>query len=79
MSVAAVAAAYRIPARAVVVAPDAEAEKLLADTVSIIGDELNVKAVEIRADEDTLVSRSAKANFKSLGARLGKQMKAAAV
>ena len=65
-------------ARAVVVAPDAEAEKLLADTVSIIGDELNVKAVEIRADEDTLVSRSAKANFKSLGSRLGKQMKAAA-
>ncbi|MBO5763568.1 MAG: isoleucine--tRNA ligase, partial [Lentisphaeria bacterium] len=65
-------------ARAVIVAPDAAAGKLLASTVGIIGEELNVKSVEISEDESQLVHRSAKANFKALGSRLGKNMKAAA-
>ena len=41
----------------------------------IIAEELNVKNVEISADESGLVSYSAKANFKVLGSRLGKSMK----
>lgn len=61
--------------RALLVAPDAEAEKMLQDTVSIIAEELNVKSVEFEADEGALVKRSAKANFKVLGAKLGKNMK----
>ncbi len=61
--------------RALLVAPDAEAEKMLRDTVSIIAEELNVKNVEFEADEGALVKRSAKANFKVLGAKLGKNMK----
>jgi isoleucyl-tRNA synthetase len=40
--------------------------------------ELNVKAVELAEDDSALVSLSAKANFKTLGKRLGKKMKAVA-
>ena len=62
-------------ARALLVAPDAETEKMLQGTISIIAEELNVKSVEFEADEGALVKRSAKANFKVLGAKLGKNMK----
>jgi isoleucyl-tRNA synthetase len=64
--------------KAVVAAPDAEAGKLLAQTADIIAEELNVKAVEFCDDEEQLVKRSCKANFKALGSRLGAQMKFAA-
>ncbi len=64
--------------RAVIAVPGAEARRQLEETAGIIADELNVKAVEFCADESELVSRSCKANFKALGARLGKDMKAAA-
>jgi isoleucyl-tRNA synthetase len=40
--------------------------------------ELNVKNVELAEDDGALVSLSAKANFKTLGKRLGKKMKAVA-
>ena len=44
----------------------------------IVADELNVKRVEIRANEEDVVTLSAKANFRALGPRLGKHMKVAA-
>ncbi len=44
----------------------------------LIKDELNVKAVVFRANEDELVEYRAKANFRTLGKFLGKDMKAAA-
>ena len=44
----------------------------------IILDEINVKAIETIEDSNEVVKRSAKANFKRLGARLGKKMKAVA-
>jgi len=55
------------------VAPDA-----LAAVRDIILDEVNVRALEAIEDSSALVRRSARANFKRLGERLGKQMKAAA-
>ena len=64
--------------RAVIAAPDAEAKELLGRTVEIIAEELNVKQVEFCDDEEQLVKRSCKANFKALGSRLGPQMKFAA-
>ncbi len=64
--------------RALLIAPDAAAEKLLAEAAWIIEDELNVKKVEFISDEAGLVTRSCKANFKQLGGRLGKNMKTAA-
>lgn len=65
-------------ARAVLVAANAEARRMLEDTAWIIAEELNVKNVEFSDDEEALVHRSCKANFKALGSRLGKNMKAAA-
>ena len=49
--------------------------KILEANSSIISEELNVKKVSISSDESALVSYSAKANFKVLGSKLGKNMK----
>ena len=49
--------------------------KILRDSEEIIREELNVKTVLIEGDESELVTYSAKANFKVLGAKLGKSMK----
>ena len=54
---------------------DAEERSILERNSDIIAEELNVKKVFIEADESSLVSYSAKANFKVLGSRLGKNMK----
>ncbi|MEG2074977.1 MAG: class I tRNA ligase family protein, partial [Victivallaceae bacterium] len=64
-------------AKAIVVAAG-EKRQMLQETAWIIQDELNVKIIEFSDDEDALVVRSAKANFKALGGRLGKNMKEAA-
>jgi isoleucyl-tRNA synthetase len=45
---------------------------------NIILDEVNVQAIEYIDDSSDIVKRSAKANFKRLGSRLGKKMKLAA-
>ena len=52
-----------------------EDRNILKANVSIISEELNVKSVAVEADESALVSYSAKANFKVLGSKLGKNMK----
>ncbi len=61
--------------RAILVAPNSEATEMLRDTAWIVAEELNVKNVEFCENETDLVSRSAKANFKTLGKKLGKNMK----
>ncbi len=58
--------------------PEAVDMAAIEDVREIILDEVNVRAIEYATDSAQLVRRSAKANFKKLGARLGKQMKAAA-
>ncbi|MBS1369832.1 MAG: isoleucine--tRNA ligase [Lentisphaeria bacterium] len=65
-------------AKAVLASPDAGSRKMLEETAWIVAEELNVKEVEFSDDEEALVKRSAKANFKVLGSRLGKNMKEAA-
>ena len=53
-----------------------EAERAVINgSIDIIKEELNVKQVSVESDESSLVSYSAKANFKVLGSRLGKAMK----
>ncbi len=54
---------------------DEKERAILAENTDIIQEELNVKAVSIEADESSLVTYVAKANFKALGSRLGKNMK----
>ena len=63
---------------AVLVSMDDDVRQDLESMKDLIADELNGKEVTVRADEEELVYLSAKANFKKLGRRLGKQMKAAA-
>lgn len=51
---------------------------VLLEMEEILRDELNVKQVVFRDDEEELVEYQAKANFRVLGKELGKDMKAAA-
>lgn len=51
---------------------------VLMEMADLLRDELNVKEVLFRDDEEDLVEYSAKADFKVLGRKLGRDMKAAA-
>ncbi|MDR3275635.1 MAG: isoleucine--tRNA ligase, partial [Treponema sp.] len=53
-------------------------KKVLLEMAEIIREELNVKTVNIRDNEEDLVEYQSKANFRVLGRELGKDMKAAA-
>jgi isoleucyl-tRNA synthetase len=59
----------------IVVVRSEEQKAAVLSMEDLIRDELNVKAVAITLDESSLVTYKAKANFKALGARLGKAMK----
>jgi len=65
-------------ARAVVVSAQPDILEAVRPMAAVVADELNVKAVEFASDESKFVTLAAKANFKSLGRKLGKRMKAAA-
>ncbi|WP_028973714.1 isoleucine--tRNA ligase [Spirochaeta cellobiosiphila] len=60
------------------VTKDMKERSILREMEDIISEELNVKEVIYRENEDELVEYSAKANFKVLGKQLGKDMKEAA-
>ena len=62
-------------AAAVMVSADAGVRADLEAMSGVIAEELNVKAIEIREDEESLVSLSAKPNLKKLGPKLGAQMR----
>ncbi|MBO4511263.1 MAG: isoleucine--tRNA ligase [Victivallales bacterium] len=62
-------------ARAVLVSADASVREDLQSMASVIAEELNVKDIEIQADEEALVTLSAKPNLKRLGPKLGPKMK----
>jgi isoleucyl-tRNA synthetase len=57
---------------------DPEEKRILVEMEDLIKDELNVKSLVFRENEDELVEYKAKANFRTLGKQLGKDMKAAA-
>jgi isoleucyl-tRNA synthetase len=62
----------------IVVARSEEQKQEFLAMEDLIREELNIKNVEVSLDESTLVTYAAKANFKSLGKRLGKNMKTVA-
>jgi isoleucyl-tRNA synthetase len=69
----------RQPLRSVeLVTRNPEEKKVLLEMEEIIREELNVKNVIFRDNEEDLVEYQAKANFRLLGKELGKDMKAAA-
>lgn len=61
-----------------IVSHDADVRARLQAHAELIADELNVKAVQIVKDDAGLASLSFKANFKTLGKKMGPKMKAAA-
>ena len=66
----------RQPLKAIyLVTRDAEEKTILKEMEGIISEELNVKEVVIRDNEEELVEYEAKANFRVLGKILGKSMK----
>ncbi len=65
-------------ARMLLVTGGAVERSAVAAVEAIILDEVNVRAIEYVDDSSGIVRRSAKADFKKLGPRLGKQMKAVA-
>ena len=62
----------------IIVINDLNIRSMLEETSGIIAEELNVKRIEFRSNEEELVNRKAKANFKVLGPKLGPKMKEAA-
>ena len=54
---------------------DEKVEEAVSSHIDLIGDELNVKAITTSRSEGDLVDLSARANFKTLGPRLGKRVK----
>jgi isoleucyl-tRNA synthetase len=69
----------RQPLRQLIVVVRNESQKReILDMEDLIREELNVKSVAVSLDESSLVTYKGKANFKSLGARLGKAMKSVA-
>lgn len=61
-------------AEAVLVSADSAVRHDLEEMAEVVADELNVKQVRVRADEEELVHLHAKANFKKLGPLHGKRM-----
>ena len=69
----------RQPLRKLIVVVRGEEQKReIMAMEELIREELNVKTVTVSLDESSLVTYGAKANFKSLGKRLGKSMKTVA-
>ncbi len=66
----------RQPLASVTVVTRSESEQAaVVEHADLIAEELNVKRVEAHADEEGLVDLTAKANFKALGPRYGKETK----
>jgi isoleucyl-tRNA synthetase len=61
-----------------IVTRSADTARAVMDHTGLISEELNVHNVEIHEDEAGLIDLSAKADFRVLGPRLGKDMKAVA-
>jgi isoleucyl-tRNA synthetase len=61
-----------------IVTRNRDEKAVLIEMTDLLAEELNVKEVLFRENEEELVEYSAKADFKVLGRKLGKDMKAAA-
>ncbi len=61
-----------------VVTRSPEEQDAVTNHSALIAEELNVKHVKVHADESGLIDLHAKANFKELGPRFGKEMKSVA-
>ena len=68
----------RQPLKKLIVVIDKNMKDALFRMKDVVLEELNIKELEILDDDSTLVYKSAKANFKTIGPKFGKNVKAAA-
>jgi len=68
----------RQPLKKLIVVIDKNMKDALFRMKDVVLEELNIKELEILDDDSTLVHKSAKANFKTIGPKFGKNVKAAA-
>ena len=68
----------RQPLRKIMVVVDAAKRKALSEMKDVILDEVNIKELVILENDAEIVNKSAKANFKSIGPKFGKKVKAVA-
>jgi len=66
----------RQPLNKIMVVVDKEKRDVLVKMKDVILDEVNVKVLEVLADDSGIVNKSAKANFKSIGPKFGKKVNA---
>ncbi len=64
----------RQPLKKIMVVIDREKREALSKMKEVILDEINVKELEVLADDSSIVNKSAKANFKSIGPKFGKKV-----
>ena len=68
----------RQPLKKIMVALDKSKHKALSKMKDVILEEVNIKELLILTDDSEIVNKSAKANFKSIGPKFGKKVKAVA-
>lgn len=68
----------RQPLRKIMIAVDPSKREAVSKMKEVILEEVNIKELEVLQDDASIVNKSAKANFKSLGPKYGKQMKSLA-
>ena len=62
--------------RVLIPAMDAKEKQAIEEVSDLIGAEVNVKTIEILDDASSILVKEIKPNFKTLGPRFGKEMKA---
>ena len=65
----------RQPLKKIMVSVDPTKREAVNKMSEVILEEVNIKELEILTDDSSIVNKSAKANFKSLGPKYGKKMK----
>jgi isoleucyl-tRNA synthetase len=68
----------RQPLKKIMVSLDKNKHKALSKMQDVILEEVNIKELIILSDDSEIVNKSAKANFKSIGPKFGKKVKAVA-
>ncbi len=68
----------RQPLAKIIVAAGKQRGEAITDMTDVILEEVNIKELEVLEDNSSIVNKTAKANFKKLGPKLGKLVKAVA-
>ncbi len=62
----------RQPLKKIIVSASTERRKAIQSMADVILEEINIKSIEVLEDDSSIVSKSAKPNFKAIGPKFGK-------